>query len=175
MQDSRMIAEVVPPGCCAIENVSGSRIATPFAPPSPGSTPMMMPRITPTNISTRLSGDRATEKPPSNALISSTRAPPIRGGRDARQRSIQTQGCFQRPLGQGHLKPHLEDQKENDAHPGRDRHDLDPRVLAQLPHEIRDIQSRREVEAEIDDQRNVNDGRKQDRQDLLQLLARYER
>jgi len=34
---------VVPPGDCAIEKVSGSRMATPFAPPRPGSTPMITP------------------------------------------------------------------------------------------------------------------------------------
>src|SRR6266581_3320823 len=72
MHESRMIAEVVPPGCCAIENVRGSRMATPFAPPKPGSTPMMIPRMTPTNISSRLSGDSATPNPCSSALTSST-------------------------------------------------------------------------------------------------------
>jgi len=44
-------------------NVSGSRIATPFAPPRPGSTPMMTPRTMPTNISPRLNGVSAIEKP----------------------------------------------------------------------------------------------------------------
>src|SRR6267142_774846 len=75
MHESRMIADVVPPGCCAIENVSGSRMATPLAPPRPGSTPMMMPRITPTNISIRLNGDKATPNPCISALISSTQPP----------------------------------------------------------------------------------------------------
>ena len=42
MDVSRMIAEVG-----GIVNVSGSRIATPFAPPSPGSTPMMVPSTMP--------------------------------------------------------------------------------------------------------------------------------
>src|SRR3954470_13412778 len=32
----------------SIEKVSGNRIATPFGPPSPGSTPTNMPRIRPT-------------------------------------------------------------------------------------------------------------------------------
>ena len=31
MHESRMIAEVAPPGVCAMPKVSGSRIATPFA------------------------------------------------------------------------------------------------------------------------------------------------
>ena len=44
-----MIAEVG-----GIVNVKGSRIATPFAPPSPGSTPMMVPRTMPTTATPRL-------------------------------------------------------------------------------------------------------------------------
>jgi len=51
MHDNMMIAEVGD-----IENVSGSRIATPLAPPSPGSTPMMTPSMIPTSITIRLKG-----------------------------------------------------------------------------------------------------------------------
>ena len=58
-----MIAEVAPPGVCAMPKVSGSRIATPLAPPRPGSTPMITPRITPVNISAMLVGVSATPKP----------------------------------------------------------------------------------------------------------------
>ena len=46
---SRMIAEVG-----GIEKVSGRRIATPFAPPSPGRTPMMVPSVTPITARPRL-------------------------------------------------------------------------------------------------------------------------
>jgi hypothetical protein len=49
MQDSMMIAETGD-----IEKVSGRRIATPFAPPKPGSTPMTTPSRTPTIITRRL-------------------------------------------------------------------------------------------------------------------------
>src|SRR5688572_1010349 len=99
MQDSRMMAEVAPPGVCAMPKVSGSRMATPFAPPSPGSTPMMTPRITPTNISARLVGDSATLKPWIRDCISSI--------------SAQPQQVFQRALGQRHLEPFLEYQVEH--------------------------------------------------------------
>src|SRR5207244_11835102 len=54
----RMIAEVG-----GIVNVSGSRMATPLAPPSPGSTPMMVPSVMPTTASNRLKGEHAIEKP----------------------------------------------------------------------------------------------------------------
>ncbi len=61
-----MIAEVG-----GIVNVSGSRIAMPFAPPSPGSTPMITPRLTPINMSSRLNGVNATAKPWNSAPMSS--------------------------------------------------------------------------------------------------------
>ena len=60
-------------GVCAMPKVSGSRIATPFAPPRPGSTPMITPRITPVNISATLVGVSATPKPCISAWISSMR------------------------------------------------------------------------------------------------------
>lgn len=51
--------------------VSGSRIATPLAPPSPGRTPIRTPRIIPTNISSMFIGVMMTAKPCKSALISS--------------------------------------------------------------------------------------------------------
>jgi hypothetical protein len=46
-----------------IVKVRGSRIAIPFAPPKPGSTPMMTPKVTPTNINKMLNGVIATANP----------------------------------------------------------------------------------------------------------------
>ena len=51
--------------------VGGSSIATPFAPPRPGNTPMMTPRMTPANISTRFFRDSAIAKPCINDWTSS--------------------------------------------------------------------------------------------------------
>src|SRR3981081_968620 len=51
MQHSMSIHEVGD-----IENVNGSRIATPLAPPRPGSTPIMTPSMIPTSITRRLNG-----------------------------------------------------------------------------------------------------------------------
>ena len=65
-----MIADVAPPGCCDIEKVSGSRIATPLAPPSPGSTPISTPSVTPASMSARLNHVMATAKPPIRDCIS---------------------------------------------------------------------------------------------------------
>src|SRR5215218_3644454 len=107
MQDSRMIAEVAPPGCCAMENVSGSRIATPLAPPRPGSTPMSTPRLTPASINMRLNQDRATAKPPISELISCM---PVA--------LAEAEEVFDGPLRERHLEPHLEHEEEgeHDAH-----------------------------------------------------------
>ena len=43
--------------------VSGSRIATPLAPPRPGSTPMRTPSTMPTTITMMLNGCSTTAKP----------------------------------------------------------------------------------------------------------------
>lgn len=43
--------------------VKGSKIATPFAPPSPGNTPIKTPRNIPINIKPKLGNVRATENP----------------------------------------------------------------------------------------------------------------
>src|SRR6266571_6539928 len=179
MHESRMIAEVVPPGCCAIENVRGSRMATPFAPPKPGSTPIMIPRMTPTNISSRLSGDSATPNPCNSALTSSTSASPSRcehrRANPPAQRSIESQCSLERPFGKGHREPYFEDQEKCDADTYRDGRDLDPRVLAQVPHEVGDVQGRGEIEAQRRDQYDIHDRRHENRQYFLQLLARHER
>ena len=58
MQDSITIAEVG-----SIVKVSGSRIATPLGPPSPGKTPTKMPSTSPTIISTSVFHVSRTAKP----------------------------------------------------------------------------------------------------------------
>src|ERR1044071_4309096 len=89
-----MIAEVG-----GIVNVSGSRIAMPFAPPSPGSTPMITPRLTPMNMSSRLNGVSATAKPWNSARTSANCA--LRSVTQERER-------IQRALVERHLEPDLE-------------------------------------------------------------------
>src|SRR5215470_17062746 len=128
MHDSMMIAEVG-----GIVNVSGSRIATPFAPPSPGSTPMITPSTTPTNISIRLNGVSATANPWISEPISSNAPPISRPRRGAR--SVELEPRFERPLRQRDLEPHLEQQEEHDAHPDRHRDRARPGVAPQPTHE----------------------------------------
>jgi len=66
--DNMMIADV---GFMA--NVSGSRIATPLAPPSPGNTPINTPSRMPTSISMTFWNVSTTPKPCISAVISSTK------------------------------------------------------------------------------------------------------
>src|SRR5258708_17992453 len=176
MHESGMIAEVVPRGCCAIEKVRGSRMATPFAPPRPGSTPMMIPRMTPTNISNRLNGDNATPNPWISALISSTQPPLGADGSVHRHGAlVEPQRSLERPFGKRHREPYFEDQEKRDADAYRDRHDLDPGVFAQVPHEVGDIERGRDVETQGRDHRDIHDRRHADRQYFPQLLARDQR
>src|SRR6516225_11229562 len=75
MQESMTMAEVG-----SIVNVSGSRIATPFGPPSPGSTPTKTPSSSPTIISDSVFHVMRTANPcsrrPSASIARSSRLAP---------------------------------------------------------------------------------------------------
>ena len=110
MHESMMIADVGD-----IANVSGSRIATPLAPPRPGSTPMITPSTMPVNISARLSGVRTTAKPLSRDESSSTSGPRQRGGIEAgRLRPLADECVHDFASGHGHVREasHLEDRAQ---------------------------------------------------------------
>src|SRR5918996_1218753 len=81
-----------------IVNVSGSRMATPFAPPRPGSTPMMVPSPMPRTATKRLKGVIATRKPRRRSSI------PILSEPEPR---------FERALRHGHEEPALEDDERH--------------------------------------------------------------
>src|SRR5262245_29173821 len=159
MQESMMIAEVG-----GMVNVSGSRIATPFAPPSPGSTPMITPRITPTNISIRLNGVSATLNPCRSEVISAKRAP-----------LVELQPGLERAFRQRQLEPDFEQQEEDDADPDRDQRRREPRIAPEPPHEERDEGRRGHVQAHRLDQHDVDDRRQEHPQDLPERAARHER
>src|ERR1700751_3586107 len=82
MQDSITIAEVG-----SIVKVNGSRIATPFGPPSPGSTPTKMSSTSPTIIRTSVFQVSRTAKPWTRRPNASIAAP-----------ALVAEGRFQRPL-----------------------------------------------------------------------------
>src|SRR5689334_24378797 len=157
MQESRMMAEVAPPGVCAMVKVSGSRMATPLAPPRPGSTPMITPRITPMNMNSRFFSENATAKPPARAWISATSAHP--------------EQSFDGTLGQRHQKPALEDQEERHRGADTDGEHLPPGELAQPAHEEGDEHDRGDIDADRGDRSHVDRGRNQHRQHHFQLLG----
>src|SRR5215510_14543512 len=160
MHESMMIAEVG-----GIVNVSGSRIATPFAPPRPGSTPMITPRITPTNISIKLNGVSATLNPFSSDVISAKASLPV----DA---LVELEPRLERALRQRQLEPDFEQQEEHDADADRDHHRREPRVAPEPSHEERDEQRRGHVQAGRLDQRDVDDRRHEHPQHLPERAAR---
>src|SRR5919197_1663058 len=162
MHESRMIAVVVPPGVCAIEKVSGSRIATPFAPPSPGSTPMMTPRMMPTNMNATFLKLSATTKPWSNASISAIAL-------------AHAQRRLERPLGQRHQEPDFEDEKEHHAVADAHRDDFPPRVFAEPAHEKADEERGGDIDAEPADQPDIDRGRDEHDQHQRELVRLDER
>src|ERR1700752_2190386 len=155
MQESRMMAEVAPPGVCAMLKVSGSRMATPLAPPRPGSTPMMTPRITPVNMNSRFCSVSATAKPPARACISAT--------------SVQPEQSFDGTLGQRHQEPALEDREQTHRGPDADGRHFPPGEFAQPAHEEGDEHDRGDVDADPADRSGVDRGGDEHRQHHLQL------
>src|SRR4029453_18268259 len=98
MHDSMMIADVG-----GIVNVSGSRIATPLAPPRPGSTPISTPSRMPTSMKTRFFQVRATAKPCMRLPRSSTNI-------------LVSEHVLERSLGQRHQEPDLEQHEDRERH-----------------------------------------------------------
>src|SRR4029453_8035465 len=114
MQESMMIADVG-----GIVNVSGSRIATPFAPPNPGSTPMMTASTMPTIIKSRLNGERTTTKPWNRAFnsaneLSSSRTL-ARGPRDDGFSVSEERERVPDAFVERHLEPDLEQHEDRRA------------------------------------------------------------
>ena len=92
-----MIAEVGD-----MPKVSGSRIATPLAPPRPGSTPIRTPSRMPITISIRLNGWITTEKPWNRLAISSIlRVFPRPDAKAARRRGYSPKKSSIGPFGNG--------------------------------------------------------------------------
>src|SRR5437867_4504325 len=133
----RMMAEVG-----AMEKVRGRRMATPFAPPSPGSTPMIVPRVTPITASPRLYGWSATWNP---------------RRRFSKPISVPEPG-FDRTLGHGHEEPHLEDEEDADREDHADAHRGEPRIVAESPHVKAHVERGGEVETEPVHQEDAGHG-----------------
>src|SRR2546421_10708494 len=115
MHDSITIAEVG-----SIVNVRGSRIATPFGPPRPGSTPTKMPRMSPSIMRARIFQVSRTLKPyssrPNASMVVS--APEQRFERSFRHEDVE--GDLER-----HVHGDGEDERGQDRFPRRDAADMD--------------------------------------------------
>src|SRR5689334_22057368 len=102
-----------------MRSVRGSRMATPFAPPSPGNTPMIVPSVMPTTAKNRFSCARACWKPMtmfSNPIASVS---PV---------------MLERTLGHGDEEPLLEDDERDHRHGEGERDHGQPGVAAHAPH-----------------------------------------
>src|SRR5882762_1825992 len=95
MHDSITMAEVG-----SMVKVSGSRIATPFGPPSPGSTPTKMPSTRPTIISRSVFHVSRTAKP----CINRPKASITRGPADL----LMAEGRFKRPFRHDDVERYIE-------------------------------------------------------------------
>src|SRR5262245_57636458 len=127
---SRMIAEVG-----GIVKVRGSRIATPLAPPRPGRTPMMVPRMIPTTAIMRLNGVMAIWKPIRRCSRPAMVPPSV-----SEQR-------LEGSLGHRHQEPQLEDEEGDQGNSHAHQDDERPRVPADPPHVDREVDGAGDVQA----------------------------
>src|SRR6478735_5366125 len=155
MHESITIAEVGD-----MVKVSGSRIATPLAPPRPGNTPISTPSVMPTNIRPMFIGVRTTANPCSSEFSSTM------GSSVAQER----QG-IECSLVERHLEPDLEHGEERGADEDADQHRLPRPVLAEHDHEHGDVDRRGDVDADEGDGENVEDRRNEHREHAHELLA----
>src|SRR5215471_107239 len=141
----------------SIVKVSGSRMATPFGPPSPGNTPTKMPSTSPMIIKTSVLNVSRTLKPWSRRPNASI--------------ALVTEECCERPLRHDHVEGDVEgdehDEREQQAREQR----LPQRHAADDPHEAGDQQEARDVEAEPLHGQAVQHGRDEHLQHTAELVA----
>src|SRR3954463_572241 len=141
MQESITMAEVG-----SMVKVSGSRIATPFGPPRPGSTPTKIPSTSPSIISASVFHVRRTPKPYSRSS-------------NASMSCLEAEQRFERPLRHDDVEGDLE---RREHHHGKDerREQGFPRSDAADPHhEAGNEQEARDVKAQPLQQQHEGDGR----------------
>src|SRR5215469_7913670 len=131
MQDSITIADVG-----SIVKVSGSRIATPLGPPSPGSTPTKMPSTSPTIIRASI------------FHVSRTAKPCRRRPKASMELFLVSEGRFQRPLRHDDVERDIEGHEHQRGEHERRQERFPQRDPADEPHEARDQQKARDIESE---------------------------
>src|SRR5436309_15016046 len=108
MHDSITIADVG-----SMVNVSGSRIATPFGPPSPGSTPTKIPSTSPTIINSSVFQVSRTAKPCSNRPKASINSYP--GLANALDDALVAECRLKRPLWHDDVECNVEGDEHRDG------------------------------------------------------------
>src|ERR1700729_3250893 len=129
MQDSITIAEVG-----SMVKVSGSRIATPLGPPSPGSTPTKTPSTRPTIIRASVFHVIRTTKPCSNRPKASMEQ------FSCLARKLVTEGRFQRPLRHDDVERDIEGHEHRSGKHESGEQRLPQRDASDHPHEAGDQQ-----------------------------------
>src|SRR5262245_31694682 len=158
MQESMTMAEVG-----SIVKVSGSRIATPFGPPRPGSTPTKIPSSSPTIISDSVFQVSSTPKPCSRRVKASI------------ARLSSSVLAAEEPLDGSLGHDDVEGDVERDEHREREHEGGDDalprRDAPDEAHEARDQQEARDVEAEPLHQHAKQQRRHEDLQYAPELIA----
>src|ERR1700744_5639250 len=132
MLDSITMAEVG-----SMVNVSGSRIATPFGPPRPGSTPTKMPSTRPTIISDSVFQVSRTAKPCRSRPKASMRAGPL-----------VAEGRFERPLRHDDVEHDVEGDEHDRGEDEGGHQRLPHGDLADQAHETRNQKKARDIQPE---------------------------
>src|ERR1700749_427341 len=138
MQDSITMAEVG-----SIVKVSGSRIATPLGPPSPGITPTKMPSTRPTIISAMIFHVIRTAKP-----CSSNPKASMKGLSCSGIHASVAKGRLERSLGHDDVKRDVEGHEHQRGEDEGGEQRLPQRDLADQAHEARDQEEARDIHAE---------------------------
>src|SRR5215831_17099966 len=129
MQDSITIADVG-----SMVKVSGSRIATPFGPPRPGSTPTNMPSTSPSIISDSVFTVSSTPKPRNRSSSASM--------------ALGSEPGLERAFGHDHIEGDVEGDEHRRGEDERRQHRLPPGDAPDDAHESGDEQEARDVDAQ---------------------------
>src|SRR5215470_6770358 len=157
MHDSMTMAAVG-----SIVKVSGSSIATPFGPPSPGSTPTKMPRISPTIMSASVFHVSSTAKPWRSSVSASIVA------------ALEAEYRFERTFGHDHVERDLEGREHCEREQQSREQRLPPGDPPDEPHEPRDQKEARDIQAEPLRQQAEEKRRREHLQHAPQLIPGYE-
>src|SRR6266404_5392352 len=158
MQDSITIAEVG-----SMVKVSGSRIATPFGPPSPGSTPTKMPSTRPTIIRASVFHVSSTANP----CINRPKASIEDLSRVAR--TLVAEGRLERSLRHDDVKRDIEGHEHDRGEEEGGEQRFPQRDLADHSHEDGDQQKTRDIKPEELRRQTEQQRRNEHRHDAAEL------